>query len=120
MIHFELNRDQKILSITPEGPLKSEDFQKLAAAVDPVIADGGDLKGLLIDAPAFPGWSGFADMVSHMTFVKDHQRHIQRIAVVSDNGFLSVMPRVASHFVQGEVRHFAAGQKEEALAWLSD
>ena len=120
MIHFELLQDQKILSVTPEGPLQSEDFKILADAMDPLIEAGGDLKGLIIDAPIFSGWESFADLVSHMKYVKNHERHIQKIAVVTDSGFLSVMPRIVSHFVKADVRHFAGDEKSQAMFWLSE
>ncbi len=120
MLHFELQRESRILTLTPEGPLQGADFQKLAAAVDPFIEAGGDLQGVLVDAPAFPGWQTFGDLISHVKFVKNHERHIRKIAVVSDSGFLSVMPSIVSHFIHAEVRHFAGGEKTQALAWLED
>ena len=39
MIDCELLRDKGILLITPEGPLAAIDFQKVAALVDPYIAE---------------------------------------------------------------------------------
>ena len=50
MIVCELLRDKGILLITPEGPLAASDFQKVAALVDPYIAEKGALKGLMISA----------------------------------------------------------------------
>jgi hypothetical protein len=72
----------------------------------------------MIDAETFPGWKDFAALVAHLQFVKDHHRKIEKIAAVSDSGFLSIVPKIASHFVQADVRHFSHSQKDEALAWL--
>lgn len=119
MIHFELHRDQRILAVTPDGPLQAADFQRLAEAVDPFIEAGGDLNGLMIDAPAFPGWQSFSDLAPHLKFVKNHHQRIRKIAVVSDDGFLSIMPRLAGHFVHGEIRHFVVGEKAQAMKWLT-
>ncbi|TSA30283.1 MAG: STAS/SEC14 domain-containing protein [Verrucomicrobiaceae bacterium] len=119
MIHFEFHREQGILCISPQGPLQSADFQTLASAVDPFIETEGDLKGLLIDAPAFPGWQSFGDMISHFQFVKNHIRHIRKVAVVSDSNFLSVMPRFVGHFIHAEVKHFGGRDKEQAMTWLA-
>jgi len=74
---------------------------------------------LLIDAPAFPGWQTFGDLVSHFKFVKNHERHIEKVAVVSDSGFVSIMPHVVGHFIHAEIRHFGSSEKEQALAWLT-
>jgi len=119
MIHFELLRDQGILTVTPEGPLQAADFKKLSQAIDPFIEAEGNLKGLLIDAPAFPGWQSFGDMVSHFKFVKSHERHIKKVAVVSDSSFATVMPYFVRHFIHAEIRHFDSSEKDQAMAWLT-
>src|SRR5262245_38596579 len=118
MLQHELMRERGILAIEPKGPLEASDFGALAAAVDPYIEQHGDLKGLLVDAPSFPGWDDFAALVSHVRFVRDHHRRIRRIAVVSDSTFLTVAPKIASHFVSAEVRTFDAADRAAALAWL--
>lgn len=118
MIQHELLRERGILTLEPKGPLQAADFSTLAAVVDPYIEQHGDLKGLLIAAPAFPGWDDFAALVSHLRFVRDHHRRIRRIAVVSDSAVLSVAPKIAKHFVSAEIRTFDAADQAAALAWL--
>jgi len=118
VIQHELLRDRGILILKPEGPLRAEDFVALAGVVDPYIEERGELKGLLIDAPSFPGWENFAALLSHLRFVRDHHRRIRRIAVVSDSTFLAVAPKIASHFVSAEVRAFDAADRAGALAWI--
>jgi len=120
MIHHELLRDQQILVVTPDGPLKKADFEKLKPIVDGIIAEHGKLNGLMIYVESFPGWSDFAAMLAHLTFVKNHQRQIAKVAAVTDSAFLSILPRVVDHFVHAEVRHFDYDKKQEALAWLVD
>jgi hypothetical protein len=44
---------------------------------------------------------------------------IEKIAAVSDSGFLTIAPKIASHFVQAEVRHFPQAERSEALAWFA-
>jgi SpoIIAA-like len=43
---------------------------------------------------------------------------IKRIAAVTDSGFLKIVPRIASHFVQAKIEHFDFEEKDRALAWL--
>jgi hypothetical protein len=114
----ELRQEQGILVIKPEGPLRAEDFTALAGTVDPYIEQHGELKGLMIDAPSFPGWENFAALLSHLRFVRDHHRKIRRIAVVSDSALLTVGPKIAKHFVSAEVRPFGTADRAAALAWL--
>ena len=118
MIHFELLRDRGILLMTPDGALEKADFERLAKEVDPFIASKGKLAGLMICAKSFPGWDSFGGFVSHLKFVADHHRQIERIAAVTDSGFLKVMPRIAGHFVHAKIRHFDFEKKDQALAWL--
>jgi len=118
VIQHELLRDRGILILKPEGPLRAEDFTALAGAVDPYIEERGDLNGLLIDAPSFPGWENFSALLSHLRFVRDHHRKIRRIAVVSDSPLLAIGPKIADHFVSAEVRAFDAADRAGALAWI--
>jgi hypothetical protein len=118
MIQHELLRENGVLIIKPDGALRAEDFAALAAAVDPYIERHGELKGLMIEAPSFPGWENFAALLSHLRFVRDHHRRIRRIAVVSDSPFLAVGPKIASHFVSAQVRTFDAADRAAALAWV--
>lgn len=119
MLHHELLTEQGILVVTPEGPLEKSDFEQLTRVVDPYIAEKGGLNGLMIYAERFPGWSDFAALVSHLKFVKDHHRQIAKVAAVTDGGVLSIMPRIADHFVSADVRHYESDDREDALAWLS-
>ena len=118
MIKFELLRDRGVLILSPDGPLEKADFERLAQDIDPFIASNGKLTGLMICAKAFPGWDSFGALVSHIKFVKDHHRKIERIAAVADSEFLKIMPHIAKHFVSADVRQFASDKRAEALAWL--
>lgn len=118
MIDFELLRDRSILLITPGGPLEKADFEQLAKEVDPFIASKGNLVGLMIYTESFPGWENFGALVAHLKFVADHHRQIERIAAVTNGGFLKIMPRIADHFVRAQIKHFEYKEKDRALAWL--
>lgn len=118
MIHFELLRDRGILIVTPQGPLEKADFELIAREVDPFIAAKGKLSGLMLYAKSFPGWKNFEALLSHLKFVGEHQRHIGRIAAVTNSEFLTIMPSILSHFVSAEVKHFGLDEKDRALAWL--
>jgi hypothetical protein len=120
MLNHELLRDEGILVLKPGGVLEASDFEMVARELDPYIEERGNLRGLLIEAECFPGWSDFAAFISHLRFIRDHHRHIARVAAVSDSAFLSIAPRIASHFVNAEVRHFELASRDAAIAWLRD
>ena len=118
MLKHEFRRTEGILVLRPEAPLEATDFQGLAQEIDPYIEANGALHGVMIDAESFPGWKDFAALVAHLRFIKNHHQKIRKVAVVSDSTFLSFAPKIASHFVQADVRHFPPSLKEEALRWL--
>ena len=119
MIDFSLDPATAILTVHPEAALDSADFTELAAAVDPQIEQHGDLAGLILEAPRFPGWDSFGSMVTHLKFVRDHHRHVKKIAVVTDSHLGDFAERVAGHFVAAEIRHFPAGEADQARAWIA-
>lgn len=120
MIHHELISDRGILIVKPEGPLEKADFDRLKQVVDPFIEANGELRGLMIETESFPGWDDFAALTSHLEFVREHHRHIARVAAVTDSGFLSILPRIADHFIHAHIRHFDYSDREEALSWLEE
>ena len=118
MIEYDLDTAHSILLVRPESALSKDDFVQLAKAVDPQIEASGDLAGLIINARAFPGWDSFGTMVTHFRFVRDHQKHIKKVAVVTDSHFGDAAEHLASHFVSAQIRHFPAGQIEQARQWI--
>lgn len=120
MISYELLQDQGILVVRPGGALASADFESLAREVDPFIEREGRLEGLMIEAESFPGWQDFGSLVSHLRFVREHHRHVRRVAAVGDSRLLSMLPRVAGRFVAAEIRHFDGSDRDAALEWLRE
>jgi hypothetical protein len=118
VLRFELLREAGILVVEPRDALTADDFAAIARAIDPYIEERGKLTGLLVDAPAFPGWDSFGALIQHLRFVRDHHRKIDRVAAVTDNAFLKIAPRIAEHFAHPEIRVFASSERAQALVWL--
>jgi hypothetical protein len=118
MVDYELQKADGILILKPEAPLEAGDFERLTQYIDPYIEANGKLHGVMIDAEAFPGWKDFAALLAHLKFIKNHHQKIQKLAIVSDSSVLTFAPKIASHFVQAEVKHFAGSGREHALDWL--
>jgi SpoIIAA-like len=120
MIEAKLFREEGVVEVYPSGALKAVDFEQLAALVDPFIEANGELKGMMIVAERFPGWDSLGGLIEHVRFVREHQKHIRRVATVSDGVTLTVMPQLAKHFVKAEVRHFPFAERDAAMAWLKE
>jgi len=120
MIEYDLDTEHSILHVRPTSAIEQEDFIKLASAVDPHIEAAGGLAGLIIETPGFPGWESFGAVVNHLRFVRDHHKHVKKIAVVTDSHLGDVAEHVTSHFVSAEIKHFPAGPFEAAKQWIMD
>ena len=118
MIEHTLDTEHSILFVRPKSALEQSDFEQLAKTVDPYIEETGDLAGLIIDAPTFPGWKSLGAMVNHFRFVRDHHKHIKKIGLVTDSPLENVAEHLASHFVSAKIRHFSAGELEAAKQWI--
>jgi hypothetical protein len=118
MIEHTLDTEHGILYVRPQSSLEQDDFVQLAKTVDPYIEKTGDLAGLIIEAPVFPGWDSLGAMAAHFRFVRDHHAHIKKVGLVTDSALGDVAEHLASHFVSAEIRHFPAGEIEAAKAWV--
>jgi hypothetical protein len=120
MIEYDLDTEHSILEVRPTSALDKDDFAELAKAVDPQIEAHGDLAGLIINAASFPGWDSFGSVVTHLRFVRDHHKHVKKVAAVTDSHLADVAEHLGSHFISAEIRHFPAGELEQARQWIID
>ena len=118
MLVMELLRDRGVVVLEPDGPLSAEDFDRLAALVDPYLEEAGALRGLLIDTRAFPGWNGLDALLAHGRFVRGHASRVKRVAIVTESDLAGMVARVAGAVLPPEIRRFESGQLEQALAWI--
>lgn len=119
-LRFELLTDKGVLILEPQGELEVGDFERLSAEMDPYISEAGGLRGLMIVAEHFPGWDDFAAFTTHMRFVKDHHKKIRKIAFVTDDRLLSVLPRISAQLLIAESRAFPMAERDEALLWVGE
>jgi hypothetical protein len=119
MMEHTLDDQNGILHVRPKGSLQQADFEQLARMVDPFIAQRGGLGGIVIETAAFPGWDSVAAMIAHFRFVRDHHKHIRKIAVVTDSPAGNIAENLVSHFVSAEIRKFPPGAADAAKEWIS-
>jgi hypothetical protein len=118
MLDHTLDAEQSILFIRPKSSLSESDFVRLAETVDPHIVGGGALRGIIIEAPEFPGWESFGAMAAHFRFVRDHHQHVGKVALVTDSALATLAENLASHFVTAEIKSFRSGDFQAARRWV--
>jgi hypothetical protein len=119
MIEHSLDMNNGILFLHPRSALDADDFTELSAVVDPYIVEHGGLNAVVIEAPAFPGWDTLGAMAAHFRFVRDHQKLVKKVAVVTDSPIGTALEHLAAHFVAAKVEHFAADKIADAKAWAA-
>ena len=119
MVNVDFDEKSAIAILAPTETLHSDDFAKLAEMVDPYIAEHGNIKGLIIYTESFPGWNDFSAMITHMRFVNNHHRHIEKVALVSDATILDFTANIANHFVNAEIASFDYKDLADAKAWMN-
>lgn len=103
----------------PHGPLSEKDFTHASQVVNAWIGEHGRLKGLVIHARTFPGWDSFGALSSHLVFVRDHHRKIDRVAFATDSAVGDVAGKIARHFVNADIRLFPYRELEQARRWAA-
>ena len=109
-----------VLVVEVSEPLRAQDFDALAATADAWLETHDALPGIVIHAHAFPGWENAAGLFGHLRFVRDHHRHIARVALAADSRLNELAPRLAAHFVAADVRSFGHDELAQAIAWAAD
>jgi hypothetical protein len=116
-LSFRLLPEFGVLVIEVTSALRREDFDALSVVVDGWIEAHGELRGVAVHAPEFPGWQNLGGFMSHLRFVRDHHREVRRVAIAVGGELAEIAPRIVEHFVQAEVKHFDYAAFDEAIAW---
>ncbi len=103
--------------LTALEKLKADDFRQIAPQIDSLIHRYGKIR-LLIDASAFDGWENVAAFEHHAGFIKDHQKKVERIAVIAGHEWQHWLIGAIRIFLHPEVRAFDKSHESEALQWV--
>ncbi len=106
-----------VIVVEIKEALRAQDFDALAATADQWIQAQGTLNGIVLHAHHFPGWENLQGLIRHVRFVRDHQRQVKRIALVTDAKLASLVPHLADHFVQAELKQYGYAELDAAIAW---
>jgi SpoIIAA-like len=118
-VSHRLIPESGVIVVEVKQALRAQDFDALAMAADAWIEAHGDLQGLVIHVREFPGWENMGSMLRHLRFVRDHQRHVKRIAFAADSKLAGIAPALADVFIKAEVKSFAYDELDIAIAWAS-
>jgi hypothetical protein len=118
-ITLTLDEPTGVVTAEVTQALRIEDFEALAATVDPWMREKGELPGLVLHLRGFPRWASVGSLVRHVRFVIGHQGKIGRLAVVTDTRIAGPLVAAASHVVHPQVRAFGYPDLRVAQAWAA-
>src|SRR5258706_14019905 len=78
MLEHNLDTAHGILHLRPKAALQKEDFAQLAKTVDPFIESKGELAGIIVDAPGFPGWDSLGAMAAEFRLMSDDPKRFRK------------------------------------------
>jgi hypothetical protein len=118
VLEYSILKPEGILLLTPTVPLSKEDFAGVGELVDGYLASHTNLHGVLVHSESFPGWDSFGGFRAHVRFLRDHERKIDRVALVTDSPVAGAAEAISRLFISADIRHFGFADYKVALAWL--
>ncbi|GAA2496894.1 STAS/SEC14 domain-containing protein [Streptomyces sp. NPDC059506] len=118
-VSHRLLPESRVVVVEVDQPLRTQDFEALALTADSWLETHTELAGLVVHVREFPGWENIGSLLRHVRFVRDHHRKIRRVALAADSRLADLVPRLANHFVQAEVRRFEYDELDDAVAWAA-
>jgi len=117
---LDVNIDTKnaIATLHPKDRLSKDDFVRAASLIDPFIEEVGTLKGVIIETKDFPGWDSFSAFITHLKFVKEHHKKVNKLAFVTDSMVGESAEKIGNHFVSAEIKRFNFSELQEAKDWI--
>jgi hypothetical protein len=125
MINLKVDDAARVLVVEMKGMISEADIDGAIDALQATYPQvgvhlrGGERGGfsMLADWQDLEGWEKGAKTLGTLT-IKTIGDAVQKVAVVADAPFADEQPRLADVAQQAEVRFFAPGQRDDALAWL--
>lgn len=108
-----------VVVVQIDRPLRSEDIDALADAVDDELRSAEELGGLVLHAPRVPGWANLPALWHHLGFVAGHQHRIRRLALAVDGLLPTAGAAVVDATLHPTVRWFPYDDLDAAIGWAA-
>ncbi|MEM6462271.1 MAG: STAS/SEC14 domain-containing protein [Pseudomonadota bacterium] len=119
MIETSTDNEKNLIIATARDTLAEKDFEAFSDTINAYINETDRVPSLVLKTESFPHWKNTAAFQAHFKLVRDHQKILPKVAIVSDNAALSVMPTLVDVFVGAKLRHFPASEFEKAVSWAA-
>ena len=117
-MHKIIPSEGNLVTVEVSGKLTQEDYEELVPSWRAVIARHGKMR-LLFVMHDFHGWEPHAAW-DDLRFDLKHAEQVERIAMVGEKKWQDWMTKIASWFVEADVRYFDSSRRAEAEQWVRD
>lgn len=107
---------ERVVALKAMDRLTDADFEVLEPVVARMIEDAAPAR-VFLDWSDLVGWDGKGEARSFL-FWQRNWWHIERVAIVSSEKFLSDVTRLKQILTHSDVRHFSLAEEDKAWAWL--
>ncbi len=116
---IELREEQvgKVLDVRVSGKLSKADYQQFVPEVERLIKAHGKLR-ILLEMHDFHGWEAGA-LWEDIKFDAKHFNDIERLAMVGETKWESMMSQFCKPFTTAKIRYFDQTKADEARSWLT-
>ncbi|MCA8953495.1 MAG: STAS/SEC14 domain-containing protein [Planctomycetes bacterium] len=108
----------RVVAMHVSGRLTHEDYERtILPRLERALAEDGKLRCFAVLDAGFTGLTPHA-MWDDLKFDLAHRKDFERIALVTDSGFVRAVLRLFRPLFSGEMRLYPLAKQSEAEAWL--
>ncbi len=113
-----LDEKKSIAILEPHGPLSENDFKEASEQIDSFLEKNERLNWIIIYAKSFPYWETFSWLLSHLKFIRNHQKKVVYLAFVTDSTAWVLAEKIWDYFVKAKIKNFDSNELEVAKEWI--
>jgi hypothetical protein len=118
MIEVLSESERNILILRAVGKLTDQDYKNvLSPRLESIIRKQGKARLLLDMGDEFHGWEGAA-MWDDFRFGMAHRNDFEKVGVIGGPRWVAWCMKLGALLMSGEVRNFAASERDEAFTWI--
>lgn len=121
MIKISLGRmgGTTIAEVQLRETLSGGDIHELADHIESALSHSLALR-VMLDGTAFRGWSDARALWGHLSFMRIHDRNIDRLAIVGATRWQRALAELTGRIMHPEERYFDEAERGRARRWLSE
>lgn len=119
MILIENREGDSIVYVYPKGKLSAEDFKKLENKISYYITKYKYIN-LIVNGHEFKGWEDIKAVKMHYHFIKQHEKYIKNVAIVTKYFWQYFLAMIVRRFINVHLKVFKGNKMATAEKWIKN